>query len=899
MESLQNHSVIPFRQHTLHPSFEHPSHQDLYDTAVSLEKSGHWKRRFSEQDYKSILQGIKERSVWDELINPEICIKKYNKDGTFKDTTLKDSSKVRKFDRQLSLHIRGILYTEYLNRFMDERAFDDVDFIASESDELSNMLGPSEMHLQGAAYHTLDELVDNLKQSQTEPRNDVEIEELKPKVKKEPPKEKEETEMKKEKDKEKQRDKEGEKHKDRESDKDKRDSKEDKHRDKDTRDKDKYKEGKDSRSKDSKEREKDRESKSSKDSDKDKDRDKRDKEDRDAKGKSSKNSHSNRELRNLLSDSPKPPPKKWGNSANPISNEHAEVLTQLDVVLNRLKGYEEHSYPFLTRVRKSDAPDYYDVIKNPMDLSIMTKKLKAAEYSSKRDFEKDLQLIFSNCRRYNTDPSSKIYLEHADAMEKKAKELLRHIKSESPSDASSSSEEEDSPPRRDRDRRDRDRDKDRDKDRDRDRDRPKDKDRDKRDKEDRDDRRDRDKDSRDKDPKRRDRDREKDRDRDNRDKDRDNRDKDRDRDREKEKEKEREKEKEKERDKRKKRDREDKEDKKSKSREEDKEDNRSSKEEREHTDKKPRVEVKKEDLMDVDRHSSPPHQQSKPVYQVPNILTLEDRIRYTEYRMQQKALPFPEHDALIRSRSRMRSFQEISKTQKGQPAQELPSEKPVEFLPEISHFMGCVPSLPHGSAPLQYITDPHTLLKKSVASIFTTVKAEGVTLSSLHLMTDICQEFIIKLGTSLKRSLDSQGHMDDAEELLDVSLQDVGIQGGIGSLLQFAKNGYVSAPRREEEDNVVPLTAESSTSISRTDSASSLKKIPSRDNSAEVIKSLKEKTVNAMQNPDPPASTPLPATPAAQATPIASTTKKAAAAAPPKRKRGRPADPNKQKKSKK
>jgi transcriptional activator SPT7 len=44
-----------------------------------------------------------------------------------------------------------------------------------------------------------------------------------------------------------------------------------------------------------------------------------------------------------------------------------------------VKGNQEHAYPFLTRVKKVDAPDYYTVIKNPMDLSIMVKKVKKME----------------------------------------------------------------------------------------------------------------------------------------------------------------------------------------------------------------------------------------------------------------------------------------------------------------------------------------------------------------------------------------------------------------------------------------------------------------------------------------------------------------------------------------
>lgn len=91
------------------------------------------------------------------------------------------------------------------------------------------------------------------------------------------------------------------------------------------------------------------------------------------------------------------------------------------------KAYEEHSYPFLSRVRKSDAPDYYDIIKNPIDLSVMTKKIKRHEYNSKMEFQEDLDLMFSNCRKYNTDPGS-IYVTHANMLDQYAKKLLKKVR---------------------------------------------------------------------------------------------------------------------------------------------------------------------------------------------------------------------------------------------------------------------------------------------------------------------------------------------------------------------------------------------------------------------------------------------------------------------------------------
>ncbi|KAJ3117397.1 Transcriptional activator spt7 [Physocladia obscura] len=98
----------------------------------------------------------------------------------------------------------------------------------------------------------------------------------------------------------------------------------------------------------------------------------------------------------------------------------------LEKVLIDLKNYTEHSEPFLQRVSKKDVPDYYDVIKNPMDLGTMTKKLHAFEYMSKDEFAADLLLIWTNCLTFNVIPES-IYRKHAFAMKRRSLELLKRV----------------------------------------------------------------------------------------------------------------------------------------------------------------------------------------------------------------------------------------------------------------------------------------------------------------------------------------------------------------------------------------------------------------------------------------------------------------------------------------
>lgn len=62
------------------------------------------------------------------------------------------------------------------------------------------------------------------------------------------------------------------------------------------------------------------------------------------------------------------------------------------------------------------------MIKEPMDLGTMTKKLKAGKYKTKELFKYDLDLIFNNCRIYN-GPKTK-YVQYANKLEEIANKLL-------------------------------------------------------------------------------------------------------------------------------------------------------------------------------------------------------------------------------------------------------------------------------------------------------------------------------------------------------------------------------------------------------------------------------------------------------------------------------------------
>ncbi|KAI1768416.1 hypothetical protein GGR53DRAFT_478032 [Hypoxylon sp. FL1150] len=128
---------------------------------------------------------------------------------------------------------------------------------------------------------------------------------------------------------------------------------------------------------------------------------------------------SDAELRSLMNEVRKNR-SKWASEEN-VNQE--ELYEALEKVLTELKAHTECSTPFLQRVNKKDAPDYYNFIKQPMDLGSMTKKLKSLTYKSKADFVTDLNLIWDNCLRYNQDMNHPLR-RMANGMRKEAEKLI-------------------------------------------------------------------------------------------------------------------------------------------------------------------------------------------------------------------------------------------------------------------------------------------------------------------------------------------------------------------------------------------------------------------------------------------------------------------------------------------
>lgn len=69
----------------------------------------------------------------------------------------------------------------------------------------------------------------------------------------------------------------------------------------------------------------------------------------------------------------------------------------------------EDSIPFREPVDRLEHPDYYQIIDTPMDLRTVKEDLLGGNYETPQEFAKDMKLIFTNSRNYNTNKRSRIY----------------------------------------------------------------------------------------------------------------------------------------------------------------------------------------------------------------------------------------------------------------------------------------------------------------------------------------------------------------------------------------------------------------------------------------------------------------------------------------------------------
>ncbi|KAL5543962.1 hypothetical protein UlMin_007746 [Ulmus minor] len=103
--------------------------------------------------------------------------------------------------------------------------------------------------------------------------------------------------------------------------------------------------------------------------------------------------------------------------AKPATTSNTMLMKQCENLLHRVMAHQ-HGWVFNTPVDvvKLNIPDYFTVIKHPMDLGTVKSKLAKGEYSSPLGFLSDVRLTFSNALTYN--PRGNDFHSMADVLSK-------------------------------------------------------------------------------------------------------------------------------------------------------------------------------------------------------------------------------------------------------------------------------------------------------------------------------------------------------------------------------------------------------------------------------------------------------------------------------------------------
>lgn len=110
-----------------------------------------------------------------------------------------------------------------------------------------------------------------------------------------------------------------------------------------------------------------------------------------------------------------------------LKGEPQPLSACLQYVLSAVEAQDE-AWPFRHPVSVEDAPDYYEVIKDPIDLSMIRARLhrRPAYYVSVHMLLADMSRMFENCRMYNGELAP--YFDCALRLEQFARARLNEIK---------------------------------------------------------------------------------------------------------------------------------------------------------------------------------------------------------------------------------------------------------------------------------------------------------------------------------------------------------------------------------------------------------------------------------------------------------------------------------------
>jgi len=136
----------------------------------------------------------------------------------------------------------------------------------------------------------------------------------------------------------------------------------------------------------------------------------------------------NTQIKNMPTEKEKQPSRKQNDTRQKRESMSSNVEAALAKKRNRIandpqmkfchtvlkelykKQHQSYAFPFYEPVDwvALKIPDYPEIIKQPMDLSTVKKKLENHQYETAKQFEDDVRLMFRNCYKYNP-PKNPVY----------------------------------------------------------------------------------------------------------------------------------------------------------------------------------------------------------------------------------------------------------------------------------------------------------------------------------------------------------------------------------------------------------------------------------------------------------------------------------------------------------
>jgi len=119
-----------------------------------------------------------------------------------------------------------------------------------------------------------------------------------------------------------------------------------------------------------------------------------------------------------------------GDRMKQIKRKTVSLQQKVKTLYDTLKDYRDAkgrqlSLIFLKLPSKHEYPDYYDIIKRPIDLEKISSKIRNNMYETMEDAVADFTLVFDNAAKYN-EPDSQIYKD-AQTLARLAHQTVRHL----------------------------------------------------------------------------------------------------------------------------------------------------------------------------------------------------------------------------------------------------------------------------------------------------------------------------------------------------------------------------------------------------------------------------------------------------------------------------------------